>query len=74
MVLNNATYRPADIYSIPLLIAAGCAFAILAFHTQESTLSSASARLSTFKHAYLDRLHGLFSLHKLHVDLAPQPR
>jgi 1-pyrroline-5-carboxylate dehydrogenase len=24
--------------------------------------------------AHLDRLHGLFSLHKLHVDLAPEPR
>ena len=26
------------------------------------------------KYAYLDRLHRLFSLDRLHVDLAPEPR
>ena len=30
--------------------------------------------LGTVKNAYLDGLHRLFSLDKLHVDLAPQPR
>ena len=40
-----------------------------------SPLTSARVHnLSTVKYAHLDGLHRLFRLHKLHVDLAPQPR
>ena len=65
-----------DIYSIPFLSAARCALAKFAFQLRESKLKPALSALSwcTIKYAYLDGLHRLFRLHKLHVDLAPEPR
>ena len=62
-----------DIYSIPFLSAAHCALAKFAFQLRESSFKPVH-NLSTVKNAYLDGLHRLFSLDRLHVDLAPEPR
>ena len=72
VVLNSATHTPLraslSIPKLNLLQSRDSCFCTEGEHSQTALT------VHHLKYAYLDRLHGLVNLDKLHVDLAPEPR